>query len=126
MQKVLLPLRTLYNDKIFGTPNAGPEMHFSFHDLIQHATKSRSLTAGTIIGSGTVSNADRSTGSSCIVEKRMIETIELGKAHTPFMTADESVEIEMFDISGTKSLFGKIKQKVSSQSPYFLKVDSKN
>jgi fumarylacetoacetate (FAA) hydrolase len=114
--RVHLPLRTLYNNQLFGNPNAGPEMHFSFHDLIQHATKSRRLTAGTIIGSGTVSNKDPSVGSSCIVEKRMIEIIESGSPKTPFMTAGETVEIEMFDNSGTKSVFGRIKQKISEKS----------
>ena len=112
--RVHLPLKTIYKGQIFGNPNAGPEMHFSFHDLIHHATKSRSLTAGTILGSGTVSNADRSVGSSCIVEKRMIEIIESGEAKTPFMSSGETVEIEMFDKSNSTSLFGKISQKIST------------
>ena len=110
--RVHLPLRTLYNGEEFGNPNAGPEMHFSFLDLIQHISKTRSFTAGTILGSGTVSNEDRSRGSSCLAEKRMIEAIDTGKSTTPFMSPGETIEIEMFDEQGV-SLFGRIKQKVT-------------
>jgi fumarylacetoacetate (FAA) hydrolase len=109
--RVHLPLRTIYNGKEFGNPSAGPEMHFSFFDLIQHIAKTRSFTAGTILGSGTVSNEDRARGSSCLAEKRMIEAIDLGKSTTPFMAVGDTVEIEMFDANGT-SVFGKIQQKV--------------
>ncbi|KAF0984265.1 hypothetical protein FDP41_007442 [Naegleria fowleri] len=99
------------NGKLFGNPNAGPEMFFSFYDLIQHVTQTRALTAGTIIGSGTVSNEDQSRGSSCIAEKRMIEKIESGEFKTPFMKFGDEIELEMFDKQGV-SIFGKIKQKV--------------
>jgi fumarylacetoacetate (FAA) hydrolase len=109
--RVHLPLLTHYNGVKYGDPNAGPEMHFSFYDLIEHICKTRSYTAGTILGSGTVSNEDRARGSSCLAEKRMIETIESGKPTTPFMRVGDKIEIEMFDQSGL-SLFGKISQQV--------------
>lgn len=109
--RVHLPLRTLYNDTLFGEPNAGPEMHFSFYDLIAHIAKTRAFTAGTILGSGTVSNRDRSKGSSCLAEKRMIETIDTGAARTPFMKPGDTVHIEMCDARGT-NLFGTINQQV--------------
>lgn len=107
-----LPLQTKFNGELFGEPNAGPEMYFSFKDLISHITKTRSFTAGTILGSGTVSNESRTTGSSCIAERRMIEKIDEGAIKTPFMTYGDSVEIEMFGEDG-QSIFGKISQKVS-------------
>ena len=108
-----LPLISHYNGKKFGDPNAGPEMFFGFNELIEHLAKTRSYTAGTILGSGTVSNEDRARGSSCLAEKRMIEIIDSGKAVTPFMKVDDTIEIEMFDKSG-QSIFGKINQKVVS------------
>ena len=107
-----LPMRSTLNGEKFGDPDAGPEMHFSFFDLIAHITKSRALTAGTIIGSGTVSNEDRSRGSSCLAEKRMIEKIDMGSITTPFMKYGDRIEIEMLDPEG-RSLFGKISQEVS-------------
>lgn len=109
--RVHLDLITKLNGTIFGRPNAGQEMHFSFFDLIEHITKTRSFTAGTILGSGTVSNEDRERGSSCLAEKRMIEIIEAGKASTPFMKPGDTVDIEMFDSVG-RSIFGKIAQQV--------------
>lgn len=109
--RVHLPMITHYNSKKFGDPNAGPEMFFGFFELVEHICKTRSYTAGTILGSGTVSNEDRARGSSCLAEKRMIETIDTGKATTPFMSFGDTVEIEMFDRAG-KSIFGKIHQKV--------------
>jgi fumarylacetoacetate (FAA) hydrolase len=108
--RVHLPLVTTYNGKLFGNPNAGPEMFFSFLDLIQHVTQTRALTAGTVIGSGTVSNEDRSKGSSCLAEKRMLEKIDTGAMTTPFMRFGDTVEIEMNNETG--SIFGKISQKV--------------
>jgi fumarylacetoacetate (FAA) hydrolase len=110
--RVHLPLRTKWNGKLFGDPNAGPEMHFSFLDLIEHATKTRDLTAGTIIGSGTVSNEDRARGASCIAEVRMREKIETGEIRTAFMKFGDTVEIEMLDAAG-QSIFGAIRQKVA-------------
>ncbi|NDE13613.1 FAA hydrolase family protein [bacterium] len=109
--RIHLSLHTWLNGQLFGDPNAGPEMFFSFADLIQHITKTRSYTAGTILGSGTVSNEDRRRGSSCLAEKRMIEQIDEGKITTSFMKAGDHVAIEMFD-KGGRSVFGRIDQKV--------------
>jgi fumarylacetoacetate (FAA) hydrolase len=109
--RVHLPLRTTWNGKRFGDPDAGPEMHFSFADLIAHAARTRQLTAGTIIGSGTVSNADPARGASCIAEIRMREKIATGQFCTPYMRFGDAVEIEMFGPDG-RSLFGAIRQKV--------------
>jgi fumarylacetoacetate (FAA) hydrolase len=109
--RVHLRLRSTYNGALIGDPEAGPEMHFSFFQLIEHITKTRAFTAGTIVGSGTVSNEDRARGISCLAERRMIETIERGKPETPFMQAGDSIEIEMFDAQG-RSLFGRIAQRV--------------
>ncbi len=109
--RVHLPLRVDLNGARFGDPNAGPEMHFSFLDLIQHAAKTRRLGAGTIIGSGTVSNADRARGSSCLAEKRMIEKIDTGAFHTPFLQYGDRVTIRMTDADG-RDLFGTIDQTV--------------
>ncbi|MEQ9562203.1 MAG: fumarylacetoacetate hydrolase family protein, partial [Woeseiaceae bacterium] len=106
-----LPLRTTLNGKLFGEPECGVDMTFSFNQLIAHVSKTRRLGAGTIIGSGTVSNYDRSRGSSCIAEKRMLETIEQGKPVTPIMRFGDTVRIEMFD-KGGKSIFGAIDQTV--------------
>lgn len=106
-----LPLLTKYNGKKFGDPNAGPEMFFSFYELIEHICKTRSYTAGTILGSGTVSNEDRARGSSCLAEVRMIEKIDTGTIKTLFMKPGDRVEIEMFDHKG-QSIFGKIDQQV--------------
>ncbi len=109
--RIHLRLRSTLNGHLVGDTDAGPEMHFSFFDLIQHITKTRRYTAGTILGSGTVSNADRARGISCLAERRMIETIEEGKPKTPFMKPGDTIEIEMFDAEG-QSLFGRIAQKV--------------
>ena len=106
-----LPLITHLNGEKYGDPDAGPEMHFSFYQIVEHVCKSRSLSAGTIVGSGTISNEDRSRGSSCLAEKRMIEKIDTGAFKTPFMSYGDSVAIEMFNAEG-ESLFGKIEQTV--------------
>ena len=113
--RIHLPLNTWLNGKLFGNPEAGPEMHFSFFDLVEHITKTRSYTAGTILGSGTVSNEDRAKGSSCLAERRMIEQIDSGKATTPFMKSGDKVEIEMFDPAG-QSVFGRISQTVKGNA----------
>jgi len=110
--KVHLPLNTYYNNKLFGSPNAGVDMTFDFPTLIAHAAKTRPLSAGTIIGSGTVSNYDRSKGSSCIAEVRMLETLQHGKPTTSFMKDGDQVRIEMFD-SKQRSIFGAIEQTVT-------------
>lgn len=113
--KVHLPLHTEYNGKFFGKPNAN-EMFFSFPQIIEHIAHTRSLGHGTIIGSGTVSNEDPTAGSSCLAEKRMIETIETGKATTPFMKDGDTVKIEMLN-SKNENLFGTIYQKVRKFNP---------
>lgn len=109
--KVNLALHTYLNDILFGEPLAGMDMAFDFPRLINHAAKTRALAAGTIVGSGTVSNYDRSKGSSCIAEKRMLEIIATGKASTPFLKNGDKVRIEMFD-SQQRSIFGAINQVV--------------
>ena len=108
-----LRVRSTYNGTVVGDCDAGPEMHFSFFELIAFIAKTRKFTAGTILGSGTVSNADRARGISCLAERRMIEIIETGKPVTPFMKVGDRIEIEAFDAKGT-SPFGKIDQRVSS------------
>ena len=110
--KVHLPLEVSLNGAPFGWPNAGIDMTFSFPQLIAHAAKTRELEAGSIIGSGTVSNADRKSGSACIAERRMLETIATGKPETPFMRFGDRVRIEMKLPDGT-SVFGAIDQKVA-------------
>lgn len=109
--RVHLTLQTWLNGKLVGDTHAGPEMHFSFFDLMQHITKTRNFTAGTILGSGTVSNEERARGISCLAEIRMIETIESGAPKTQFMKNGDRVEIEMKDAEG-KSIFGRIDQRV--------------
>ncbi|MBS0358296.1 MAG: fumarylacetoacetate hydrolase family protein [Proteobacteria bacterium] len=110
-KKVNLPLHVYYNNELFGHPNAGIDMTFDFPRLISHAAKTRYLSSGSIIGSGTVSNTDRTQGAACIMERRMLEIIKEGKASTPFMHFGDSVRIEMFDAQG-QSIFGAINQKV--------------
>ena len=109
--KVHLPLTVDYNGSRFGAPDAGEDMTFSFPQLIAHAAKTRSLGAGSIVGSGTVSNKDRSKGSCCIAERRTLEQIETGAPKTPFMKFGDRVKLEMFDAGG-KSIFGAIDQEV--------------
>lgn len=110
-KKIKLPLVSHLNQKLFGQPDAGVDMTFDFPTLIAHAAKTRSLGAGTIIGSGTVSNYDRSKGSSCIAEVRMLEILKHGKPQTPFMKAGDRVHIEMFNHQ-QETIFGAIHQKV--------------
>ncbi|WP_117236384.1 fumarylacetoacetate hydrolase family protein [Vibrio maerlii] len=120
--KVHLPLISTYNGTAFGCPNAGDDMTFNFAELIVHASKTRPLSTGAIIGSGTVSNkqgtdygtsiAEGGVGYSCIAEVRMIETIRDGKPTTKFMSFGDSIRLEMFDTAGD-SIFGAIDQKVS-------------
>ena len=109
--KVHLPLLTHLNQELFGQPNAGEDMQFSFAELIHHAAKTRPLSAGTIIGSGTVSNADLSTGCSCLAEKRVLEIIESGEASTPFLRFGDHVHIEMFN-EHNESIFGAVSQTI--------------
>ena len=110
--KINLPLTTVYNDVEFGNVPAGKDLNFDFGQLIAHAAKTRELRAGTIIGSGTVSNTNHNdVGSSCLAEKRMIETIENGGPSTRFMHPGDTIRFEMFDETG-KSIFGAIDQTV--------------
>ncbi|MGB2451281.1 MAG: fumarylacetoacetate hydrolase family protein [Porticoccaceae bacterium] len=109
--KLHLPLRAILNDKLIGQPNAGVDMTFDFGQLIAHAAKTRPLCAGTIIGSGTVSNLDRSNGSCCLAEVRMLEIIANGSASTDFMQFGDRIQIDMHDHSG-QSIFGEINQQV--------------
>ncbi len=117
-----LPLQVTYNGQAFGKANAGVDMTFDFPTLVAHAAKTRALGAGTIIGSGTVSNkatdgspgkpiVEGGLGYSCIAEIRMIETIETGKPGTAFMQDGDTVRIEMHDSAGN-SVFGAIEQSV--------------
>ena len=90
-------------------------MTFDFGQLIAHAAKTRRLGAGSIVGSGTVSNVDRSTGSTCLAERRMLETLDHGKPMTPFLSFGDRVRIEMLDAAG-HSIFGAIDQRVVKAS----------
>ncbi|HEY5718965.1 MAG TPA: fumarylacetoacetate hydrolase family protein [Gammaproteobacteria bacterium] len=109
--KVHLPLLVQVNGKPLGQPNAGVDMTFDFGQLIAHVTRTRRLGAGTIIGSGTISNYDRSLGSACLAERRMLETIADGKPSTPFLRFGDRVRIEMLDAAG-RTIFGAIDQRV--------------
>jgi fumarylacetoacetate (FAA) hydrolase len=106
-----LPLVVELNGGPFGHPNAGVDMTFDFGQLIAHATKTRRLGAGSIVGSGTVSNRDRSSGSTCLAERRMLETLDQGRPMTPFLSFGDRVRIEMRDAAG-RSIFGAIDQRV--------------
>ncbi len=108
--RIHLPLLVEYNGQSFGRADAGA-MHFHFGQLIAHAARTRNLKAGTIIGSGTVSNEDQTRGSSCLAEKRMLEKINEGVIKTPFMKVGDTIKIEMRDGNG-QSIFGLIDQKV--------------
>jgi fumarylacetoacetate (FAA) hydrolase len=105
-----LQLETRLNGQLCGDPDAG-EMHFSFFDLIAHVTQTRALTAGTILGSGTVSNADPARGVSCLAELRARELIATGNATTPYLSAGDRVEIAMFD-AARRNVFGSIEARV--------------
>jgi fumarylacetoacetate (FAA) hydrolase len=119
--KLHLPYLAFVNGRPFGKPNAGQDMVFDFGQLIAHAAKTRALCAGSIIGSGTVSNKeaggparrieDGGVGYTCIAEVRTIETIKEGKPRTPFLKFGDTVRLEMVDAKG-KSIFGAIEQEV--------------
>ncbi|MDB5953827.1 fumarylacetoacetate hydrolase family protein [Ramlibacter sp.] len=114
--KISLPLVSVVNGQELGHPHAGVDLNFDFPTLIAHAAKSRRLAAGTVIGSGTVSNRDPAAGSSCLAEKRMLEVIAEGKPSTPFLRFGDRVEIDMRDARG-QSVFGRIDQKVVRYVP---------
>ncbi|MDP3795599.1 MAG: fumarylacetoacetate hydrolase family protein [Polaromonas sp.] len=107
-----LTLQSAWNGRKVGMCEAGPEMTFHFGQLIAHICKTRNVRAGSIVGSGTVSNKDWSHGYSCIAEKRAIETIENGKPKTPFMKFGDTIRIEVKGKDGL-SVFGAIEQKVA-------------
>jgi fumarylacetoacetate (FAA) hydrolase len=121
--RVQRPLTVHLNGTLFGQPDAGQDMVFNFAQLISHAAKTRELCAGSIIGSGTVSNkqgglqgssiANGGVGYCCIAEVRMYETIETGQPKTPYMQFGDSVRIEMLDTQGA-SIFGAIDQTVQA------------
>ncbi|MCF7221329.1 fumarylacetoacetate hydrolase family protein [Marilutibacter chinensis] len=102
---------THVNGEWFGAPEAGVDMQFDFAQLVAHAAKTRPLSAGTIVGSGTVANQDTTLGASCFAERRTVETLEHGKPQTPFMKFGDTVRIEMLDDDGN-SLFGAIEQRI--------------
>jgi fumarylacetoacetate (FAA) hydrolase len=109
--KVHLPLVVHVNGQPFGKPNAGVDMTFDFARLLEHITLTRNAGAGTVLGSGTISNYDRSLGSACIAERRTLEQLEQGKPVTAFLKFGDRVRIEMLDAQG-RSIFGAIDQKV--------------
>jgi fumarylacetoacetate (FAA) hydrolase len=109
--RVHLPLLSRINGQDFGRPDAGVDMTFDFAQLIAHVTKTRRLGAGAIVGSGTVSNYDRSRGSSCLAEKRTLEQLESGKPVTPFLRFGDRVSIDMRDAAGN-SIFGMLDNRV--------------
>jgi len=121
--KVHLPLVVHLNEQLFGKPNAGVDMTFDFGQLVAHVAKTRTLCAGSIVGSGTVSNkqgdlwgssiANGGVGYCCLAEVRTYETIEQGKPATPFMKHGDRVRIEMFDGQG-QSIFGQIENEVDT------------
>ena len=111
-----LPLVVHRNDEMFGAPEAGEGMAFDFPTLVAHAARTRPLGAGTVIGSGTVSNSDAARGACCIAEVRTLEQLEGGAPRTPFLGFGERVRIEMLDRAG-RSVFGRIEQQVVRYEP---------
>ena len=110
-----LQFKVWHNGRVVGDLETGPEMHFSFADLIAHVAHTRAFTSGTILGSGTVSNADMKRGISCLAERRMLEIIHSvdHKAKTPFLRAGDRVAMEAFDAQG-RSVFGRLEQRVAA------------
>jgi fumarylacetoacetate (FAA) hydrolase len=109
--KVHLRLVCHVNGQWFGNPDAGVDATFSLHDLVAHAARTRELRAGTLVGTGTVSNHDRAAGYACIMEARLVEQVETGAAKRPFLAFGDTVRIEMFDRHGA-TIFGAIEQRV--------------
>ena len=110
--KLSLPLISTLNGERFGEPEAGEDMQFSLGRLIAHGARTRPLSAGTIVGTGTIANQDESRGASCLAERRMLEIIADGEPSTPFMSFGDSIRIEMFDRDG-RSIFGAIEQRIA-------------
>ncbi|PZO62372.1 MAG: 2-keto-4-pentenoate hydratase [Pseudoxanthomonas suwonensis] len=113
--KLHRPLLTHINGAWFGAPEAGVDMQFDFAQLIAHAAKTRPLSAGTLVGSGTVANQDTSLGASCFAEQRTVETLRDGQPSTPFMAFGDVVRIEMLD-ADRRSIFGAIEQRIERQT----------
>jgi len=114
--KLHLRLRSTWNGRLVGQPHAGTDMVFNFAQLLAHLCKTRNARAGTIVGSGTVSNKDASQGYSCIAEQRSLEAIGSGEAVTGYMRFGDTIRIEMLDEAG-KSIFGAIEQAVKRLEP---------
>jgi len=112
--KLHLPLLTHVNGEWFGAPEAGVDMQFDFSQLVAHAARTRPLSAGTIVGSGTIANQDTSKGASCFAELRTVEALRDGKPSTPFMKFGDVVKIEMLAADGS-SIFGAIEQRIEQQ-----------
>ena len=112
-EKLHLPMRTWLNDKWFGEAECGVDMQFSFAQLVAHAAKTRPLSAGAIVGSGTIANEDTSKGASCLAEQRTVETLRDGAPSTPFLKFGDSLRIDITDKDGV-SIFGSIEQVIAS------------
>ncbi|WP_243049978.1 fumarylacetoacetate hydrolase family protein [Dyella sp. RRB7] len=111
-EKLHLPMRTWLNGKWFGEAECGVDMQFNFAQLVAHAAKTRPLTAGTIVGSGTIANEDTGKGASCLAEQRTVETLRDGKPTTPFLAFGDSLRIDVTDKHGA-SIFGAIEQVIA-------------
>jgi fumarylacetoacetate (FAA) hydrolase len=114
--RVHLPLVSHVNERELGHPNAGVDATFGLFELVAHAAKTRELAAGTLVGTGTISNHDLSAGYACVMEARLVEQVEEGEAKTPFLRFGDRVRLEMRDARGT-SVFGAIDQRVERYSP---------
>jgi fumarylacetoacetate (FAA) hydrolase len=113
--RVQMRLQVQWNGEMFGEPHGG-EMNFDFGQLIAHAARTRRLSAGTIVGSGTVSNVSRSAGSACIAERRVIEIIDQGEVKTSFMKFGDQVRMQALFDDGSAGPFGVVNQKVVAPS----------
>jgi fumarylacetoacetate (FAA) hydrolase len=111
-EKLHLPMRTWINGEWFGEAECGVDMQFDFSQLVAHAAKTRPLTAGTLVGSGTIANQDTSKGASCLAEQRVVETLRDGNAVTPFLSFGDTVRIDVTDAAGA-SIFGSIEQLIA-------------
>ena len=114
--KLHLPMRTWINDEWFGAAECGVDMQFNFGQLLAHVAKSRPLSAGTIVGSGTIANEDTGKGASCLAEQRTVETLRDGKPSTPFLKFGDRIRIDVLDGDG-KTIFGDIDQVVTRYDP---------
>lgn len=114
--KLHLPMRTWLNGRWFGEAECGVDMQFSFAELVAHAAKTRPLTAGTIVGSGTIANEDTGKGASCLAEQRTVETLRDGHPTTPFLKFGDRLKIDVIDAAGA-SIFGSIEQQVVPYRP---------